>query len=368
MNSKKRIFQASLIAGMFSLSGLCALPALAAGVSCEPLSGAATAYENTFIRDLLSEENVTASSFYTNFNAGQQSYQITCNCSDADAKSAGGVMIMYSLRTSLPSGHRSTYYKLNDHLDVLTEIKLPNVALPATVPTASAISDGTRHRDSGNTGICRQQTTQDTLVTGSEGKLTFYITTPFVGQISIPRTEVARIYASAAPSPDTSPPLGSPVAIVYLSGTLTVPQSCEINQGEIISVFFGSIQASRFTTRNAPPDNYRPVTFDIKYDCTRNGLPTIPDKDKLLMILEGDDVQNQYQLVARRRPSDNKPDIGIMVEDAGGTFVPFTQGVLPMSQNGQGKITLTASPVNLLGGELDPGEFEARATLKIDIR
>lgn len=369
MKNKKNTFRISLLALVLSTFSFYTVSAQAGlGLSCDPLSGAAATYENTFVRDLLSEQNVATSSFYEEFNGGQQSYQISCNCTDSDAKSNNGLMIMYSLKTSLPVGHRSTYYKLNDHIDVLTEIKIPNVANLATVPTSQAISDGTRHRDSSNTGICKQQVTQDTLTTGSQGKLTFYITTPFVGQMDIPRTEIARIYASASPSPDTSPPLGTPVAIVYLTGTLTVPQSCEINQGEIISVYFGSIQASNFTTLNAAPDNYRPVTFDIKYDCTKNGLPTIPSKNKLLMVLEGNDVQNQYQLVARRRPSDNKADIGIIVEDSGGTFIPFTQGILPMSQNGQGKLTLITYPINLVGGELETGEFNAMATLKIDIK
>lgn len=39
-----------------------------------------------------------------------------------------------------------------------------------------------------------------------------------------------------------------------------------------------------------------------------------------------------------------------------------------MNQNGLGKISLTAIPINLVGGEIDTGEFEATATLKVDIR
>jgi type 1 fimbria pilin len=93
----------------------------------------------------------------------------------------------------------------------------------------------------------------------------------------------------------------------------------------------------------------------------------IPVGNKLSMILDGQDVQDQYYLVARRRSSDNKADIGIIVEEAG-TFIPFTKGVLAMNQNGLGKISLTAIPINLVGGELDTGEFEATATLKVDIR
>ena len=86
------------------------------------------------------------------------------------------------------------------------------------------------------------------------------------------------------------------------------------------------------------------------------------------MLLKGDDLADQYTLVARRRPSDNKADIGIRVENAGGLAIPFESGNLPMNQNGIGNISMTAYPVNLIGGGLDTGEFSGMATLKVDIR
>ena len=350
---------------MFTVA--CTARCYAATAICEPANGGATSYESMILRDLRSSENSRGNNFEETLNSSQQNYQITCNCSDTDAASNNGVLIMYSLQTSLPLGHTVNYYKINDHLDVMTQIAIPKNDY-VTVPTSKAVSDGTHHWDKENTGICEQQATHDNLNTGSQGRVTFYITTPFVGEIDIPRTEIARIYATSAPVTTTAPPLGSPVAIVYLSGTLTVPQSCEINQGETISVNFGTIQVGKFTKKNNPPDDYRRVTFNVLYDCTESGLPVIPANNKLLMILDGQDVENQYTLVARRRPADNKADIGIVVQDAGGTYMPFAQGILPMNQNGLGKITLTAFPVNLVGGELDTGPFDATATLKVDIR
>lgn len=352
---------------------LLALPCLytpkifaANSVSCEPLNSGATSYENSLLYDLKSEENKKAFSFEDGLNGGQQGYQISCDCSDDDATSSSGVQVIYSLQTSLSTGHALNYYKVNEHLDVMTQIIIPNNSY-VTVPTVNSVIDKTLHRDKSNNGVCRQQATHDILTTGSQGRMTFYVTMPFVGEINIPRTEIARIYASAATSSDKNPYLGNPVAILYLSGTLTAPQNCEINQGEVISVNLGPIQASRFITKNSPPDNFKQANFDIRYNCTNDGLPVIPVGNKLTMILDGQDVQDQYYLVARRRPSDNKADIGIIVEEAG-TFIPFTQGVLAMNQNGLGKISLTAIPINLVGGELDTGEFEATATLKVDIR
>jgi len=350
-----------------SLTGFCSLQAIAGTATCEPTNGSAATYESSLLRDLTGNDNEKGSLITDALNSSQQSYQITCNCTPADASNVNGVLIMYSLQTSLPLGHTTNYFKINDHLDVMTQIAIPKNG-NVTVPTSRAASDGTHHWDKENSGICMQQKTQDNLTTGSQGRVTIYISRPFIGVVNIPRIEIARVYASSATSNTNAPPLGSPVAIVYLSGTLTVPQNCEINQGEIISVNFGTVQSSLFTTKDSPPNGYRPVTFNIKYDCSKSGLPSIPTNDKLEMMLEGQDVENQYYLIARRRPSDNKADIGIVVEDAGGTYMPFVQGVLPMNQNGLGTINLKAIPINLVGGELDTGPFQATATLKIDIR
>lgn len=349
--------------------GLCGayIPSsFASSSTCAPLTGSAESYDNTLIEDMKAEENAVGKTYERAFNASQQSYKILCDCTNTEA-SSDSLLILYTLKSPLAAGHTSNYYKINDHLDVMTQIAIPKTSSPVVVPTEK-ISDATRHLDSSGTGICKQQTTQDSLTTGSQGNLTFYVTKPFVGQLDIPRTAVAEVYATSATSSSNSAKSTSPVAIIYISGTITVPQSCEINKGETISVDFGYIAAGRFTKLKQPPDNFRPNTFDIVYDCTQNGLPVIPSGNKLTMMLEGDDVVDQYYLVGRRRAVDNVADIGITVLNATGTSISFREGILPMNQNGEGQITLTAYPVNLVGGVLDTGEFDAIATLKIDIR
>ena len=133
-------------------------------------------------------------------------------------------------------------------------------------------------------------------------------------------------------------------------------------------VDFGYIGAGDMTKVKQPPVNYRANTFDIVYDCMQNGLPTVSPGNKLTMTLEGDDVVDQYYLVGRRRPSDNVADIGITVLNDSGTSIPFKSGILPMNQTGAGKVTLMAYPVNLVGGVLESGDFDASATLQIDIK
>ncbi|MFD3248475.1 fimbrial protein [Rahnella aquatilis] len=362
-NRKKRI---TLLPLLLLLSGSYSLSALAGSEPCEPATGSALSYDNSLNEYMKAQENAVGQTYDHTFNAGQQGYQIMCNCTDSDVDT-DAILILYTLKSSLPAGHTNNYYKINDHLDVMTSISIPKTSEPVIVPT-NKISDATRHRDKDGTGICPQQSTQDTLTTGSEGNLSFYVTKPFVGQLEIPRTAVAEVYATSATSSSNSTKSTVPVAIVYVSGTITVPQSCEINKGEIISVDFGSIGASKFTRLKQPPENYRPNTFDIVYDCTQNGLPVIPSGNKLTMTLEADDVVDQYYLVGRRRTKDNVADIGITVLDSSGISIPFRNGILPMNQSGEGKVTLSAYPINLVGGTLDTGEFSGVATLKIDIK
>lgn len=77
------------------------------------------------------------------------------------------------------------------------------------------------------------------------------------------------------------------------------------------------------------PDGFTPVDFDITYDCG----DTSKIKNSLQMRIDGTTgVVDQYNLVARRRSSDNVPDVGIRIENLGGGVanIPFQNGILPL--------------------------------------
>lgn len=371
MHTKKQTLHNLVPLIKFSLLGIIMSSfsslAQAGSAICSPEDGAGANYENFLHEDIPASDNERGKKYERNMNGSMQNYTITCNCTDNDASSSGGVLLMYTVKTALPKGTEPGYYQINDHIDVKALLDLPP-ATGVTVPTTKTLGDATHHTDANNNGVCAQQNTRASFDVGAKGSLSFSITTPFMGELDIPRTEIAQIYLSSGTAIVTAPPLGPPVARVYISGKLTVPQSCEINKGETITVNFGAIAANKFTALGQPPKGYIPSTFDITYNCTAHGLPQIPTGTQLAMRLKGDDLADQYTLVARRRTSDNKADIGIRVENAAGTAIPFESGNLPMNQNGVGNIAMTAYPINLIGGGLDTGEFSAMATLKIDIR
>ncbi len=81
-------------------------------------------------------------------------------------------------------------------------------------------------------------------------------------------------------------------------------------------------------------------------------------------------VVDQYNLVARRRSSDNAPDVGIRIENLGGGVanIPFQNGILPVDPSGHGTINMRAWPVNLVGGELETGKFQGTATITVIVK
>ena len=202
---------------------------------------------------------------------------------------------------------------------------------------------------------------------GARTRFTLYVTKPFLGELVIPDTQIASVRAGWSTT-TTSPSMNNlgDIAELHIQGSITVPQDCKINQGDVIQVDLGYINTSRFTTPNEMPDGYTPVSFDIDYDCG----DTSSINNKMEMRIDGDDVLDQYTLVARRREADNTPDIGVRMARIDDTHlnIPFTNGLIGIHPSGQGHISLEAWPINLLGGTPAPGKFSGTATITVLVK
>lgn len=95
-------------------------------------------------------------------------------------------------------------------------------------------------------------------------------------------------------------------------------------------------------------------------------------KNDMEMRIDGDDVVEQYTLVARRREGDNVPDIGVRMAriDGGGGIIniPFTNGLMSIDASGRGAVSLRAWPINLLGGTPAPRKFSGTATITVIVK
>jgi len=123
--------------------------------ACEPVSSPGS-YDNNRHDNLQTSQNIIGYNYASAFNASPETYQITCSCSATDALSSGGVVVMYSVKTPLPSGGVTNQYKINDHLNVSMKVDLPDSGGEMQVPIA-ATSDRQHHRAKDGTGVCEQQ-------------------------------------------------------------------------------------------------------------------------------------------------------------------------------------------------------------------
>ncbi|OSL17915.1 putative fimbrial protein [Escherichia coli B175] len=365
----KKMKRAPLITGLLLISTSCAY-ASSGGCGADSTSGA-TNYSSVVDDVTVNQtDNVTGREF-TSATLSSTNWQYACSCSAGKA-----VKLVYMVSPVLTTtGHQTGYYKLNDSLDIKTTLQANDIPGLTTDQVVSVntrftqIKNNTVYSAATQTGVCQGDTSRYGPVNiGANTTFTLYVTKPFLGSMTIPKTDIAVIKGAWVDGMG-SPSTGDFHDLVKLSiqGNLTAPQSCKINQGDVIKVNFGFINGQKFTTRNAMPDGFTPVDFDITYDCG----DTSKIKNSLQMRIDGTTgVVDQYNLVARRRSSDNVPDVGIRIENLGGGVanIPFQNGILPVDPSGHGTVNMRAWPVNLVGGELETGKFQGTATITVIVR
>lgn len=151
-----------------------------------------------------------------------------------------------------------------------------------------------------------------------------------------------------------------PMFQVYISGGITVPQSCELDAGTTVSMDFGNIGASLFSQAGAgnKPAGVNPKTHTIAIKCKNMDAQAL-----LSMRLESDNVSGNAMV------SDNK-DLGFVV--AGSDKVPLTPNNIDskikfqLDENSAAMVPITAWPVSTTGNKPAEGRFTAEGYLRVD--
>ncbi|WP_223881696.1 fimbrial protein [Affinibrenneria salicis] len=194
-----------------------------------------------------------------------------------------------------------------------------------------------------------------TATTGSRVQVSFRIKRKFVGVTTLPSIPVFSVYGNQG---GTGQGTGSPLVEGYLSGTMTVPQSCELNAGQVIAIDFGNISTGAFKTAGAIADGVKPVTRTINISC--NGI----DAQSSLSLRVQADTASGNAIV-----SDNS-DVGFVITDSSNS--PLTpndlSSVLPfkLDDNESANVTITAYPVSVTGNKPEAGVVTALAYLRVD--
>lgn len=314
--------------------------------TCSAKSGTPTVLAGNF--GTVSISDPTQNSAGQTFDAAAQwntGKKVPVKCDTPNATSGRRFTATSPLVESSNDGTR-TWYRVNEYLDTAIKISAKGLRY---VPFSNV------YTASGNDSNGNTQ-----MTAGTSGAIDLKVVRPFVGTTSFNNIHIADLFLSHK-SGVYSP---TPIAEVFLSGIVSVPQNCVINAGTIISVNLGTIYASDFTTPGEKPANYTPKSFSVPVQCNYGASLA-----NLTLRVDGTasaDNSNALQ-------SDN-PDVGVIVTDQNGTVLApnNVNSSLPLQLNAvdddnySTTVTLVAYPVNTTGKPPAEGTFTTLALLRID--
>ncbi|MCE9993140.1 type 1 fimbria D-mannose specific adhesin FimH [Enterobacter asburiae] len=263
-------------------------------------------------------------------------------------KGTSGKTTMRSYVTDLPVTTEIDsykYVKLNDYLDGAMQIH--DDFAGTFYPPANYIQMGQHPNVPNNKAF---------PVTDSKLVFRLRVTRRFINMVVIPRQTMFKVYVTTT----SGDPLSTPVYTISYSGTIQVPQSCEINAGKVVEFDFGEIGASLFSQAGAGnrPDRVSPQTKSIAIKCTN-----VEANAYLSMRIEAEQVSGSALV------SDN-PDLGFVVATESGT--PLTPNNLTskipfrLDDSAQAQVAIRAWPVSITGNKPAEGRFTSRGYLRVD--
>ncbi|TQI81986.1 type 1 fimbria pilin [Serratia fonticola] len=284
--------------------------------------------------------------------SGGPTYPVTCDCPSPPFMSESYISASSPLMPGTTPINGMQSYILNDYLAVAAEVWVAG-ANPAYVAVPF------QNRSNGLTGNTGQECAKWNYGSGSQGKITLYFRRPFVGTQVIPSTTLVNVFISSI-NGVSSP---TPAATVSMSGTVTVPQSCDINP-QAITINFGDIMSTAFQKAGQKPDNFNKVNQKLTLAC-RN----ISDGVKIDLSFQGTPDGNDN--TALKTTND---DIAVKIEDASGNVISPNNGRLPVNMNYTGQVDssgvteMNLYPINTTGKMPAVGVFNSTATVRVEIQ
>ena len=340
-------FSWGIVAGLTAL----AMPvqALAATGWCQNNSGTpfqdSFSFIETFTNPAQNQAGMEFNRLYQ-WNTGG-TYQAKCDCDSASGVTYFKATIPGLVATQTRSG--LNFYQLNKYLEIASELYIAG-GVNDYIPTP--IHDKSNQNNQGyacNTG-------GTIFNTGSKGYISLYFTRPFVGQVMIPPTIILNVYGTRK----TGSYSGTPLTQISMSGSVTVPQSCEINLGQPININFGDIAGNDFKTINQMPTGFTPHVVNMTVACTN-----ISAGVKISLSFQGTkDIHDGTALATTNN------DIAVRIENITGVKIPVLSGLLPVNLNYStqtGDTTMKIYPINTTGNLPTGGGFTATATIQAEI-
>lgn len=191
--------------------------------------------------------------------------------------------------------------------------------------------------------------------TGSRAKISLRIKKSFVGTSMISPVIISSIYWTLGGATTHGP---VPATNLYISGTVTVPQSCTINDGAIVTVDFGQLYAGEFLNKGQKAGLQPDKTITVPIKCNN--------------INAGANMTMRFQAEPSADYSDaiksTNPDVGVVVKDDQGNVITPNEGLIPftLDDNLDANVTFHLEPVSTTGVEPSAGTFQAQAYIRVD--
>lgn len=355
---KKLIAVAGLLGGLALFSGQ-AMAGADFG-PCTPVNGAYV-YNATVNRSITNvSENVTGATFIDfdswNLSGG---YAMTCVCPDDTAYANATYFKAEVPLTFVTSIGSHNYHEVTSNLAIASDVLIAGDRVEYI---------NTPFENESNLRSDRSQCSQNASSlepawqSGGKGHISLYIIHPFVGEAIIPSTKIMDLYATKMVGQYGTTPASS----VYVSGTIIVPQGCELSSGNTLEIPFGEFKSSDFKGRKGLiPSGATKYTKDLEFKCAN-----ISDGIKISLRIEGTPNANDSNAIDM-----GNPDIGAVIEGSNGQIMIPNDSVgqemnvsaLVDATNRVATTTITAYPISTTGKAPEAGEFEGIATMRIDV-
>lgn len=235
------------------------------------------------------------------------------------------------------------YLKLNDYLEGalrVTDAVAGNIYAPANYAKMgqdSCVSNGCNFP-----------------VSDSNITLQIKIAKPFVGNVTIPQTRLFNVYINRS----SGGSFGTPVYTISFSGSITVPQSCEVNGNQVIAIDFGTLSSGNFKTKGQKPSGFTPVSRQVPVKCSGG----VSEMASLSFRFQGQTDVNEPTAIA----TDNS-DIAVQFTDIHGNVITPNTGTIPFQlQDYVATVPFTVSPISATGKKPQQGVFHAQAYIVVD--
>lgn len=379
MKTFSRAFIGALLCLVFSASASAATTLL----NC---FGAPQEYNISYDRDLNASENITHHEINVDHLVGDGT-EMEANCSCPKNISGTTPVLELTLAGSPLSPGVSGYGYLTDKVDIdvrgyTDAVNSPdggglfglNINQYPTSPSSMPNTIEDIKTKEGTASVCSASTQpSDSTSVKRKFKLNvigakFYIKKPIIGKEAIPTTLVVQNYTCLYFGSGSCDITGAQqVSNIWLSGSLSAPLSCTINEGSTIEVDFGNIVSKQFNGKSRPPQGYALKNVDISYHCDDNAIGN-NDRIKLTLTADQGVVDSSDPLVAKML---DKDDVGVRIYDENNQNVALDgtfEFPVPMDDQGNGVVRIKAAPVSTTGKTPEPGQFEGNVTVKMDLR